>query len=146
MRRANPVDDARREKTQIDLTSTFMRAFSTKAQPPKPQDLYEAATVFTRLYLHSFMPDRQNVVDARFAPYDEICYATYNDNPICRSACEHLSGMVSYDEAGVLDNARSFEEVLSSLKDKPFSELLVKYAEVHTGRNANAHDVVEVLE
>jgi len=146
MKRANPRDDARREKTQIDLTRTFMHAFSTKAHIPKAQDLYEAATTFTREYLHSFMPDRQNMVDARFAPYEEICYATYSNNPICRAACEHLSGMISYDEAGVVENARSFEEVLSSLKDKPFSELLSKYAEVHTGRNADEREVVEILE
>ena len=145
MNRNNQKDDARRERTQMDLTSTFIQAFSTETKPPRPQDLYEAATKFTREYLHSFMPDRTNMVDARFAPYDEMCYATYHDNPICRAACEHLSGMISYDEAG-FDNARSFKEVLSSLKDKPFSELLCKYADVHTSRNADAHDVVEIDE
>jgi hypothetical protein len=148
-------DNAQREKTQIALTNVFVTAFQCD-KTPNPEELYSAATTFTRAYLHSFMPNRP-VPDARFAPYDEICFNTHDSNPVVRAACEHLAGMIFYDEypdadaAAVIDadgvevNSRSYQEVLESLKMMPFSEIISKYAEVHRGRR-ELQPVIEMLE
>jgi hypothetical protein len=137
--RNNIKDNAVRENTQIELTHIFIKAFTNPNRDPKA--LYEAATTFTRAYLHSFMPAR-SVPDARFAPYEDIAFDTYAKNTIVAAACEHLAGMIFYDEDGV----RSYQEVLADLKNLRFSEILDKYAEVHTARSVDVPTLVEVVD
>ena len=139
MQRGNEKANAKRMAAQTELTQVLMRAFHadgmqtgivTDADPlPNPEGLYEACTTFTRSYLHAFMPDRP-VPDARFAAYDDVSTDSYRTNPIVRASCEHLAGMIYYDEGG----ERAFADVLSPLKRMQFSEILCKYAEVHRAR------------
>lgn len=152
IQRDSALDNAQREITQTKLTHAFITAFQSNVPPEK---LYDAATTFTRSYLHSFMPNRP-VPDARFAPYDEISSCTYENNPIVKAACEHLSGMIYYDEypdenasasfddAGVQVQCRSYEEILDSLKNVAFSEVLHKYAQVHMGRQQASPGIEEL--
>ena len=161
MQRDCKKDNVRREKTQTELTNTFVTAFagpldSNKPAAPDPENLYDAATTFTRAYLHSFMPDRP-VPDARFAPYDEVKSSTHDNNPVVRAACEHLAGMIFYDEYpgadteevldenGVHVEQRSYETVLNSLKTVPFSDVLCMYARVHRERRC-LQPVVEIID
>jgi hypothetical protein len=161
MQRNCVTDNVQREKTQTELTNVFVAAFrgpldSNDVTPPDPEQLYVAATTFTRAYLHSFMPSRP-VPDARFAPYDEISSSTYENNPVVKAACEHLAGMIFYDEYpdadadpvldenGVQVEQRSYDTVLTSLKMMPFSAVLCKYAEVHRARRY-LQPVVEMLD
>jgi hypothetical protein len=132
-------DNTEREKTQTDLTTTFQNAFSNPSNDP--EKLYSACTTFTRSYLHAFMPNRP-MVDARFAPYDDIASDTYTKNTIIKSSCEHLAGLIFYDEGG----ERTYEEVLEPLKNMPFSEVLAKYAEVHTARSVDIPSITEITE
>lgn len=166
MRRDDARDNTTREETQTELTRVFMTAFKTVPATPAPSDekhptdagwddapsvcvavcvtpdpetLYNAATTFTRAYLQAFMPKRINGADARFAPYADISSDTYSDNPIVRGACEHLAGTIFYDEDGV----RDFDAVLTPLKTLRFSEILTKYAEVHSARGVKESGVKE---
>lgn len=153
IQRNSATDNAQREVSQTKLTNTFLTAFRSTLSPEK---LYDASTIFTRSYLHSFMPDRP-IPDARFAPYEEISSSTHDNNPIVKAACEHLAGMIYYDEypnadaADVLEEDgmqvqhRSYETILNSLETLPFSEILSKYAEVHVGRQ-QLQSGVELLE
>jgi len=144
MRRDCKKENMVRQVKQVQLTNVFMVTFRDPSQTPEV--LYREATSFTRQYLHSFMPDR-SVPDARFAPYDEIHTSTYYNNPLVRSSCEHLAGLMYYNEAGV----RSYDEVLVDLKTLPFSTLLTKYRDVHIARgveeeNDKIHQIVELAE
>jgi hypothetical protein len=153
MQRNSATDNAQREQTQTLLTNAFVTTFRDTTDPEK---LYVAATTFTRAYLHSFMPNRP-VPDARFAPYDEIASSTHENNPVVKAACEHLAGMIFYDEYpdtdidpvtdenGVQVEQRPYENVLNSLKLLPFSDVLCKYAEVHRGRQC-LQPLVEIVE
>ena len=143
MQRGNEKANAKRRATQTALTQVLMQAFHADgpetapgAAPdpdplPDPEGLYGACTTFTRNYLHAFMPDRP-VPDARFAAYDDVSTDSYGTNPIVRASCEHLAGMIYYDEGG----ERSFEDVLAPLKRLQFSGVLCRYAEVHRARAA----------
>jgi hypothetical protein len=144
MRRDCKKENSVRQQMQIQLTNTFLATFRDPSQTPEA--LYSEATTFTRQYLHSFMPDRP-IPDARFAPYDEIHTSVYGNNPLVRSSCEHLAGLMFYNEAGV----RPYDEVLADLKALPFSILLSKYRDVHITRgveeeNNRIHQIVEILE
>jgi hypothetical protein len=151
MQRANKKDDARRMVAQTALTEVLMQAFHADAAQvggaaahgalPSPETLYEACTTFTRNYLHAFMPDRQ-VPDARFARYDEMSSDTYSTNPIVRASCEHLAGMIYYDEGG----EREYEDVLEPLKALRYAAVLCRYGAVHRGRASTARHVVEQLD
>jgi hypothetical protein len=155
MQRGNEKANAERMATQTALTQVLMQAFRADgrtaapgavADPdplPDPEGLYAACTTFTRNYLHAFMPDRP-VPDARFAAYDDVSTDSYKSNPIVRASCEHLAGMIYYDEGGT----RPFEDVLAPLKRIQFSGVLCKYAEVHRARMAAtaAANCVEELE
>ncbi|KAJ1470484.1 hypothetical protein T484DRAFT_1753836 [Baffinella frigidus] len=142
IQRDNENENTRRQVTQTELTRAFVAQFtSANADPEK---LYTAAGTFTRSYLHSFMPDRL-IPDARFAPYDEIATSTYEKNPVVQAACEHLAGMIFYDECPVGNETvadaveqRPYKEVLDSLKCLPFSTILSIYAAVHRGRMQDA--------
>jgi len=143
MQRGNEKANAERMATQTALTEVLMQAFHADgpatapgavADPdplPNPEALYTACTTFTRNYLHAFMPDRP-VPDARFAAYDDVSTDSYGGNPIVRASCEHLAGMIYYDEGGT----RPFEDVLAPLKRMQFSGVLCKYGEVHRARAA----------
>ena len=152
MQRNNAKDNARRMVTQTQLTDVLMDAFkadgvqtggATDPDPlPDPEKLYEACTTFTRNYLHAFLPDR-GVPDARFAPYDDVSGDSYRTNPIVRAACEHLAGMIYYDEGG----AREYDDVLEPLKGLRYAGVLCKYGEVHRGRaSKTTRPVVEQLD
>ena len=134
MRRDCVADNVRRQKEQTELTGVFLAVFSGSAEtpgsPPDPATLYTAATVFTRGYLRSFMPDRTNVPDARFAPFDEVSSSTYQNNPLVRASCEHLAGLIYYDRGG----EEPYDDILAPLKHVPFSGILSKYADVHRAR------------
>jgi hypothetical protein len=137
MRRECPSENEVRQATQIHLTNVFLEAFRTSEAP---ETLYTACTDFTRGYLISFMPSRANSTDVRFAPYDEVRYSGY-ENPVTRSACEHLAGLIYYDEGG----ARQYGEVLGTLKNLKLAEILSKYREVHLARGmACAHSLVQL--
>jgi hypothetical protein len=155
MQRDHGKENAQRQLTQTELTSILMKSFADTSEPPDPEKLYIAAGTFTRAYLHAFMPARQ-VPDARFAPYDEISRCTYGNNPIVRASCEHLAGLILYDECpvgesvrdehGMVVGQRTYGDILESLKLQPFSKLLCTYAEVHRARAANGADVVEIVD
>jgi len=151
MRRDCASDNERRQKEQTELTGVFLAAFrgstETPGQPPDPETLYKAATVFTRGYLRSFMPDRANVPDARFAPFDEVSSSTYQNNPLVRASCEHLAGLIYYDRGG----EEPYDDLLAPLKHVPFSGILSKYADVHRARGIleaaeSLHSISEVVD
>lgn len=155
MQRDNQNENMQRQATQTELTRVFMSVFAD-AGTPDPEKLYIAAGTFTRSYLHSFMPERR-VPDARFAPYDDIRNDTYAQNAIVRSSCEHLAGMIFYDECpigenvprdkdGVAVDQRPYAEVLESLKLQPFSKLLCEYATVHRNRMSQGAVLVEMTD
>ncbi|KAJ1468557.1 hypothetical protein T484DRAFT_1755024 [Baffinella frigidus] len=144
IQRNNPGENLIRQATQTELTNVLMATFASTSEPPNPEKLYTAAGTFTRNYLHSFMP-KMPVPDARFAPYDEIARCTFGNNPIVHAACEHLAGMIYYDECPVGEDVvidtmgnvvgqRSYADVLKSLENLPYSTVLCKYADVHRGR------------
>jgi hypothetical protein len=143
MRRDCKKDNTVRQHKQIQLTDVFIAAFRDSLNTP--ENLYIAAMKFTREYLHCFMPTR-TVPDARFAPYDEIRTSTYRNNPIVRSSCEHLAGLIFYDESG----ERPYDDVLAPLQNLPFCDILCKYRDVHTARGIQEeadkiHQLVEIL-
>jgi hypothetical protein len=163
MQRNCTKDNLQREQTQTDLTNVFVNVFrgaTNNGNVPEPEELYTAATTFTRAYIHSFMPNRP-VPDARFAPYEEISFNTHDSNPVVKASCEHLAGMIFYDEypdtgpetvfdengcnMGFKQEHRSYADVLNSLKMLPFSEILCKYAAVHRERHL-LHPGIEILE
>jgi len=144
MRRDCTMENAVRLQKQVQLTDVFLKAFRDPSQTPEA--LYVEAGSFTRQYLHSFMPDR-TVPDARFAPYDEIRTSTYGNNPIVRSTCEHLAGLMFYNEAGV----RPYDEVLTPLKTLAYADILSMYRDVHVARgveeeNAQIHQITEICD
>ena len=139
MRRDCEKDNTKREKTQIELTRALQSAFCDPTMTP--EKLYNSCTTFTRAYLHAFMPERSSQ-DARFAQYSDIACDTYNNNNIIRCACEHLSGLIYYDEGG----SRTFEDILTPLKDMQFSQILLKYAEVHTQRSLEIPTITEIVD
>ena len=132
-------DNSQREKTQIELTRVLQLAFSDPSK--SPEQLYNSCTTFTRAYLHAFMPKR-DVMDARFPPFDDIACDSSKNNNIIRCACEHLAGLIYYDEGG----SRTYEEILSPLKDMQYSRILSKYAEVHTARLIDTPTITEIME
>jgi hypothetical protein len=154
MQRDNQKENAERQNMQKILTGTFIASFTDGNGPPDPVKLYNAAGTFTRSYLHSFMPMRP-IPDARFAPYEEVHKSTYGNNPIVRASCEHLAGMIFYDECpvgddilhdehGVAIQQRPYDEILESLKREPFSSVLCKYADVHRARMTDVATLVEI--
>jgi hypothetical protein len=161
MQRDCVKENAVRQETQTQLTNVFITAFTATSatdsqQSPDPQELYAAASTFTRSYLHSFMPNR-TVPDARFAPYDEISYGTYENNAVVRGACEHLAGMIFYDECpvgtehvfdtnDVITPQRPYDQILESLKQLPFSAILCKYADVHRNRMTGTCGIVDITD
>lgn len=156
MQRDCQKENMQRQETQTELTRVLVSEFTQSSDPPDPEKLYTASGTFTRSYLHSFMPKRQ-VPDARFAPYDDVCNDTYTNNAIVRSSCEHLAGMIFYDECPVGEHVvrdehgtavgqRSYDEILESLKTRPFSKLLCNYSEVHRARMAQETGLVEILD
>jgi hypothetical protein len=153
MQRDCARENLQRQQTQTELTRVFMTAFAGGGSA-NPEKLYAAASVFTRCYLHSFMPNRP-IPDARFAPYDEVSTSTYDNNPIVRASCEHLAGMIFYDECPAGEEGqqqqqqqqqRSYADIVASLKTLPFSQILCMYAAVHRGRFTAASSVVEMLD
>ena len=145
MRRDCASDNVRRQREQTELTGVFLGVF--RGSTETPATLYTAATVFTRGYLRSFMPDRTNVPDARFAPFDEVSSSTYQNNPLVRSSCEHLAGLLYYDRGGEVP----YDDLLAPLKHVPFSGILSKYAEVHRARGVleeaeSVHSVSEITD
>ena len=141
MQRDNKKDNVRREHTQKLLTSDLQKALQ-KSPPPCAEKIYDSCTAFTRSYLHAFMPDRKFEADARFAPYDEIKSDTYMNNPIVRASCEHLAGMIFYDN----DGTPEYDETLEPLKKLCFSQILERYAKVHASRAVGESGVHEVFE
>jgi hypothetical protein len=144
MRRDCGTDNVRRQHEQTRLTGVFLAAFRG---PPEPETLYTAATVFTRAYLRSFMPDRTNVPDARFAPFDDVASSTYQNNPLVRASCEHLAGLLYYDRGG----EEPYDDLLAPLKRVPFSGILTKYAELHRARGVleaaeSLHNLSEITD
>ena len=138
MQRDNPDENLIRKITQTELTRVFMTVFANTSEPPDPEKLYAAAGKFTREYLHSFLP-KMRIPDARFAPYDEIARSTSKNNPIVYGTCEHLAGLMYYDERNVGEDdtvveQRPYADILTSLKDLPYSTLLCMYADVHRER------------
>ena len=158
IQRDNQSENVIRKNTQTELTRVFMTVFASTSEPPNPEKLYNAAGKFTREYLHSFLPKMQ-IPDARFAPYDEISGNTSENNPIVSGACEHLAGLMYYDEClvgedavldvdGIVVEQRPYADILKSLKYLPYSTLLCMYSEVHRGRmllhaGASAIEIVE---
>jgi hypothetical protein len=150
IQRDDPSANEVRKATQLQLTHELMTVF-VKIDAT-PEALYNSASTFTRSYLHSFFPKMQ-VPDARFAPYDEVAKDTPGQNPIVRAASEHLAGMILYDECPVegddtLDEAfvqpRSYSDIVESLNNKPFSQLLSMYGDVHRKRMGSGS--IEVVE
>jgi hypothetical protein len=139
MQRDCVKDNAQREKTQTELTCVLQSAFCDPSNDS--EKLYNSCTTFTRAYLHAFMPNRP-VMDARFASYEDVASDTYTNNPIIRSACEHLAGLKFYDEGG----ERTYDAILEPLKTMPFSQVLSKYAEVHTTRSIDIPSITEIVE
>jgi len=139
MQRDNEKDNIQRAQTQTVLTNDFQKALQ-ETPTPCEEKIYESCTRFTRAYLHAFMPDRKFEADARFAPYDVIKDDTYTNNPIVRAACEHLAGMIFYDNSGKPDYA----ETLEPLKKLRFKELLKRYAKIHTSRAVGESGVHEI--
>jgi hypothetical protein len=139
MRRNCEKDNAQREKTQTSLTNVLLAEFCDESN--NSEQLYNACTTFTRAYIHAFMPLRP-IVDARFAPYDEIASDTYGKNPIIRSCCEHLAGLIYYDENGT----RNYDEILEPLKTMSFSQVLAKYAQVHITRSVGIPTLTDITE
>ena len=136
IQRDDPGANEVRKATQLQLTHELMTVF-VKIDAT-PEALYNSACTFTRSYLHSFFPKMQ-VPDARFAPYDEVANDMPGNNPIVRTASEHLAGMILYDECPeTLEEGdvqpRSYSEIVESLKNKPFSQLLSMYGDVHRKR------------
>jgi hypothetical protein len=138
--RDNPKDNKVRELTQIDLTNTLLMEFCNKLNTP--QNLYDACTSFTRNYLHSFLPAR-NVPDARFAAYEDIACDTYTSNKMIANICEHLAGLMFYDQ----DGKKEYDDCLEPLKNMPFSQILQEYAKVHINRSLEkTTSIIEVDE
>ena len=144
MQRDSQNENLIRKTTQTELTRVFMTVFANTSEPPNPEKLYDAAGKFTREYLHSFLP-KMRIPDARFAPYDEIARSTSKNNPIVYGTCEHLAGLMYYDERQVGEDVvlgaddtvveqRPYADILTSLKDLPYSTLLCMYADVHRER------------
>jgi len=139
MKRDCQRDNKVREIKQTELTGILLAAFCNKDNTS--QQLYDACTTFTRDYLHAFMPNRQ-IPDARFSPYEDIACDTYKTNKVICSCCEHLAGLIYYDEGG----ANEYEDVLEPFKDMPFSQILQEYAKVHIGRALNIPSIIEIEE
>ena len=137
MKRDNQHDNSIREKKQIELTTALLNAFCNEKN--SSDHLYNSCTTYTRSYLHAFMPNR-DVPDARFPQYDDIACDTYETNPIIRSCCEHLAGLIYYDESG----EKEYDDILEPFKNMPFSQVLKKYAEVHTKRSLNIPSIMEI--
>ena len=139
MRRNCASDNKQRETTQKELTSVLQKAFCDKTM--STEQLYNSCATFTRAYLHAFMPNRP-VMDARFSAYSDVASDTYANNPIVRASCEHLAGLMFYDEGGTT----TYEHLISPLKTMPYSQVLAKYAELHIARCADLPNVEEVVE
>jgi hypothetical protein len=145
MQRDNQKENTVRKQSQEVLTQTLLASFTNDAISKDSEKLYIACSTFTRSYIHAFMPNRP-MPDTRFAPYEMICSNTYETNPIVQAACEHLAGMIYYDENNEATVQRPYSEVLESLKSQPFSSLLRKYADVHIGRMKEGANLVEITD
>jgi hypothetical protein len=143
MQRDNQKENTERKNTQEILTQSLLTSFTEATTSQDPEKLYMACSTFTRSYIHAFMPKRP-MLDARFAPYDEVCKDTYEKNPVVHAACEHLAGMIFYDEHNGTSEKRPYAEVLESLKCEPFSSVLCKYADVHNRRMKEGATLIEI--
>ena len=139
MRRDNAKDNKQREVTQTQLTALLQQSCCDNLK--SPEKLYNSCCTFTRAYLHAFMPDRK-VMDERFAPYSDIALDTFYSNPTVRASCEHLAGLMFYDEGG----CETYENLISPLKTMPYSQVLSKYAELHIARCAVLPSIKEIIE
>ena len=139
MRRNNAKDNKQREITQTQLTALLQQSFCDNSN--YPEKMYNSCTTFTRAYLLAFMPERK-VMDARFASYSDIEHDTYSNNPTVRASCEHLAGLMFYDEGG----CETYENIISPLKTMPYSQVLSKYAELHIARCATMPHINEIIE
>ena len=139
MNRNHAKDNEQREITQKALTAVLNTAFCELEEDP--EKIYNSCTTFTRAYLHAFMPNR-DVLDARFASYSDVASDTYNNNPIVRSSCEHLAGLIFYDESGTVP----YDTILTPFKTIPFSDVLREYSKVHIARNQEIPKIHSITE